>query len=115
MSGGVSREGEARKEGFEWEKRGRKRLGGRRGMSARCRRGLGRERGGGGGEKGKKTKKETHQIVQKNKSIMLADKVCIEVNDNISNAQALQRSQKIKRMMKKLSHLSILEPNAIAK
>ena len=87
MSESVCRKGGAGKGGLEREERGDGWSGGWGGRSARCCRGVGRERGGWEGREGKEVAKETNQILQKNKSTMLDDFGCTEVNPDIFKAQ----------------------------
>ena len=87
MSEGVCRKGCAGKGGLEGKERGEGWSEGWEGRSARCCRGVGRERGGWEGREGKEVAKETNQILQKNKSTMLNDLGCTEVNPDIFKAQ----------------------------
>ena len=71
MSEGACRKGGAGKGGKEDEEREEGWLGGWEGRSARCCRGVGRERGEWEEARRKRRTKETNQIMKKNKLIML--------------------------------------------
>ena len=89
MSESVCRKGGAGKGGLEREERGTGWSGGWGGRSARCCRGVGRERGGWEGREEKEEGKETNQIIQNNKSTMLDDLECNGIKDPIRNAHTL--------------------------